>query len=53
MPDNAIRTHAVSLQLMKYIVKTAHGISDDNFKGMVFSPLFGTGQGSKASQMCG
>ena len=49
MPENAIRTHADSLQLMKYTVKTAHGISDNNYKGTVFSPLFGTGQGSGAS----
>jgi hypothetical protein len=49
MPDNAIRTHADSLQLTKYIVKTAHGISDDNYNGTVFSPLFGTDQCSRAT----
>ncbi len=49
MPDNAIRTHADSLQLTKYIVKKAHGISDDNYNGTVFSPLFGTNQCSRAT----
>jgi hypothetical protein len=34
---------------MKYTVKTIHGISEANYKGTTFEPLFGTGQGSGAS----
>ena len=49
MPDSAIRTHADELRLMKYTVKTVYGISEGNYKGTVFEPLFGTGQGSGAS----
>jgi hypothetical protein len=49
MPDNAIRTHSECLQLMKYVIKTVHGISEDNYHGTPFAPLFGTGQGSGAS----
>ena len=49
MPQHAIRTHADSLQFMQYVVKTVHGISEENYQGTVFSPLFGTGQGSGAS----
>ena len=30
-------------------VKTVHGISDENYCGTPFAPLFGTGQGSGAS----
>ena len=35
--------------LMEYCVKTVHGISEDNYRGTVFEPLFCTGQGSGAS----
>ena len=49
MPDHAVRTHAGILELMKYTIKTVHGISEDNYHGTPFSPLFGTGQGSGAS----
>jgi hypothetical protein len=49
MPQHAIRTHADSLQFMQYAVKTVHGISEENYHGTVFSPLFSTGQGSGAS----
>jgi hypothetical protein len=49
MPANAIRTHETSLKLMKYFVKRVHGISELNYKGTPFEPLFGTGQGSGAS----
>ena len=49
MPASAIRTHADALQFMRYTVKTVHGVSKDNYHGTVFSPLFGTGQGSGAS----
>jgi hypothetical protein len=49
MPDHAVQTHAQSLQLMKYTVKTVYGISEDSYQGTPFAPLFGTGQGSGAS----
>ena len=49
MPSHAIRTHADALKFMKYTVKTVYGISGNNYHGTVFSPLFGTGQGSGAS----
>ena len=49
MPTNAIRLHSEALQFMKYTVKTMHGISEDNYQGTMFEPLFGTGQGSGAS----
>ena len=49
MPEHAVQTHADCLELMRYTVKTAHGISEDNYHGTPFSPLFGTGQGSGAS----
>ena len=49
MPDEAVKTHADCLRLMKYAVKTVHGISEHNYKGTPFEPLFGTGQGSGAS----
>ena len=49
MPDNAIKTHADSLKFMRYAVKTMYGISEENYKGTPFEPLFGTGQGSGAS----
>ena len=48
MPKNAIRLHA-ALQFMKYTVKTVYGISEENYVGTIFEPLFGTGQGSRAS----
>ncbi|KAI2511593.1 hypothetical protein MHU86_2847 [Fragilaria crotonensis] len=49
MPETAVQTHADSLKLMKYTVKTVHGISESNYHGSTFEPLFGTGQGSGAS----
>ncbi|KAI2509565.1 hypothetical protein MHU86_4826 [Fragilaria crotonensis] len=49
MPKNAIRLHADALQFMKYTVKTVYGVSDANYSGTPFAPLFGTGQGSGAS----
>jgi hypothetical protein len=49
MPKNAIRTHAKTLQFMKYTVKTMHGVSETNYSGTPFEPLFGSGQGSGAS----
>lgn len=49
MPEESVQTHADVLRLMKYTVKTVHGVSDENYSGTVFEPLFGTGQGSGAS----
>ena len=49
MPDHSVNTHATCLRLMRYTVKTIHGISKDNYHGTPFEPLFGTGQGSGAS----
>jgi hypothetical protein len=49
MPPNAIKTHAETLESMKYKVKTAFGISEDSYSGEPGKPLFGTGQGSGAS----
>ena len=49
MPECAIQTHAEALQFMKYTVKTVHGVSESNYQGTAFEPLFGTGQGSGAS----
>lgn len=49
MPENAVCTHAHALEWMKYKVKTIYGISEDNYSGTEFEPLFGTGQGSGAS----
>ena len=49
MPASAIKTHTDALQFMRYTVKTVHGVSEDNYHGTVFAPLFGTGQGSGAS----
>ena len=49
MPANAIRLHADALQFMRYTVKTVYGVSESNYHGTPFAPLFGTGQGSGAS----
>ena len=49
MRSNAIRRRAEALEFMKYQVKTIHGITEDNYHGTIFAPLFGTGQGSGAS----
>ena len=49
MPDNAVRCHSQALQMMKYTIKTIYGISENNYHGTPFEPLFGTGQGSGAS----
>jgi hypothetical protein len=49
MPDNAVRCHAQALQMMKYTIKSIYGISEHNYHGTPFEPLFGTGQGSGAS----
>ena len=46
MPRNVVQTHAENLRMMRYYVKTIHGISEDCY---MFEPLFGTGQGSGAS----
>ena len=49
MPRHAVRVHADALFFMRYTVKTLYGISEENYHGTVFEPLFGTGQGSGAS----
>ena len=49
MPKNAIKTHADALAFMRYTVKTVYGVSEESYRGTVFEPLFGTGQGSGAS----
>ena len=49
MPIKAVRTHAQSLELMRYTVKTVYGVSDTSYTGTPFAPLFGTCQGSGAS----
>jgi hypothetical protein len=49
MPENAIQAHAEALEFMKYTLKTVYGVSEDNYHGTPFEPLFGTGQGSGAS----
>ena len=49
MPTRAVQTHAQSLELMQYTVKTVYGISEHSHQGTPFEPLFGTGQGSGES----
>ena len=49
MPPSAIRTQAESVWLMRYAIKHAHGVSEDEYQGTIFEPLFGTGQGSGSS----
>ncbi|KAI2492147.1 hypothetical protein MHU86_22412 [Fragilaria crotonensis] len=49
MPEQSVQTHADVLRLMHYTVKTVHGVSENNYSGTAFEPLFGTGQGSGAS----
>lgn len=46
----SVLTPQQALEWMKYKVKTIHGISEANYNGTNFEPLFGTGQqGSGAS----
>jgi hypothetical protein len=49
VPRNAVQTHAEALRMIRYYVKTVHGISEECYQGTAFEPLFGTGQGSGAS----
>lgn len=49
MSENAIQAHSEALEFMKYTVKMVYGVSEDNYHGTPFEPLFGTGQGSGAS----
>ena len=49
MPHNAIKLHSEALQFMRYTVKTVYGVSEINYAGTEFEPLFGTGQRSGAS----
>ena len=39
MPSSAIRTQAESLRLMRYAIKHAYGISEDEYQGTIFEPL--------------
>ncbi|KAI2505070.1 hypothetical protein MHU86_9346 [Fragilaria crotonensis] len=39
MPETAVQTHADSLKLMKYTVKTVHGISESNYHGTTFERM--------------
>ena len=50
MPDEAVQTHADCLRLMKYAVKTVHGISEHNFKGTPFEPRSLRGGVTRRSQ---
>jgi hypothetical protein len=34
---------------MRYAIKHAYGVSEDEYQGMLLEPLFGTGQGSGSS----
>ena len=49
MPESSIRSHAKALEFMKYTDRTVYGISEANYHGTPFAPMFGTGQGSGAS----
>jgi hypothetical protein len=50
MPRPVARMHSSVLLHMKYIIKTAHGISDSFYCVLQDYLLYGTGQGSGASQ---
>ena len=43
MPINAIRTHAKAFEVMKYTVKTIHGVSSDSYTGTPFEFPFRNG----------
>jgi hypothetical protein len=49
LPSSAIRTQAKYLWLIKYAIKHAYGVSEDEYQGTIFEPLFGTSQGSGLS----
>ena len=49
MPANTIRCQADTLLQMKYEVKHAYGVSQNQYSSSAIEPLFGTGQGSGAS----
>jgi hypothetical protein len=49
MPPSAIQTQAESLRLMRYAIKHAYDVSEDEYQGTIFEPLLGTGQGSGSS----
>ena len=53
MPRSAARMHSSALLHMKYFVKTAHGISEAYYRVLRDYLLYGTGQGSGASQNVG
>jgi hypothetical protein len=49
MPSSAIRTQAEALRLIRYAIKHAYGVSEDEYQGTILEPLFGTSQGSGSS----
>ncbi len=49
MPNDPIETQAGVLALMRYVVKTAFGVSESYIQSLPGAVLFGTGQGSSAS----
>ena len=49
MPENQVATHAGVLKNMRYVVKTAYGVSESYIQSTSSVFLFGTGQGSGAS----
>jgi hypothetical protein len=46
---NVVSTHVEALQLIKYAIKTIHGVTKTKYHGTPFEYLFDTGQGSGAS----
>lgn len=48
MPEHLVQTHTDVLRLIRHTVKTVHGVSNQNYSGTAFKPLFGTGQDSGA-----
>jgi len=51
LPESAASAMELILRLMKYRVRTAHGVSDDYYTSTALDILCGTGQGSGASPL--
>ena len=49
LPVELVRCQSEVLKYLCYAIKTVYGISEKNYHGTVFEPLFGTGQGSGGS----
>ncbi|KAI2510294.1 hypothetical protein MHU86_4172 [Fragilaria crotonensis] len=47
MPINAVRSHAQSLELMRYMVKTVYGVSENSYTGTPFAPLLVRGKAAE------